>query len=585
MASATSTPAASSSSTGRATRSVGRRGTPGQSTPGISPTRISRVQEKEDLRHLNDRLANYIHRVQELENERSSMLLLLEDKKDSTSRETGNVRRLYEAELADVRKSLDELANERARLQLDYGSLKEEHRKLQVRNQKREADLAFAVTQWRSVEEALHTKDTEYTRLLGDNKTLTDDVTELQQQLDNVEAVLGGTQTQLSSEILRRVDLENRMQSLKEQLNLQKNISEQELQDVQHRHESRIMEVESGRRREFDSKLADSMQCLRQDHDVQVQQYKEELERNFCTKLENAQQSMVENEEVASATRDELTSTKRRVEILGVQLIQYQKEKGELEGRVQELERTLDAKSCSWHQRLNQKEQELAALRSQQLGQLEDYESLLDVKLALDMEINAYRKMLEVEEQRLHLSPSPSQQGAVSRTREQGSRRISKGKKRKHEGAPGCSPAYKMTSHGVARGNMKVAEVDLEGTYVVLKNDSEEEQPLGGWVVRRTQSDSGDISFHIPADHVLPGGHTLTIWATGVEAGLEDLILQGHSSWGPVTNTRVILLNPQHEEMAERRLMCVPGRGDEEPALDFGEECPKKKKKKCCSVS
>ncbi|KAJ3593806.1 hypothetical protein NHX12_006140 [Muraenolepis orangiensis] len=122
------------------------------------------------------------------------MLLLLEEKKDSTSRETGNIRHLYEVELADVRKSLDKLANERDRLKLDYGSLKEEHRKLQ------------------------------------------------------------------------------------------------ELQDVRHRHESRIMEVESGRRREFDSKLADSMQRLRQDHDVQVQQYKEELERNFCTKEESVAQ-------------------------------------------------------------------------------------------------------------------------------------------------------------------------------------------------------------------------------------------------------------------------------------------------------
>ena len=45
------------------------------------------------------------------------------------------------------------------------------------------------------------------------------------------------------------------------------------------------MEVESGRRREFESKLADTMQRLRQDHDLQVKQYKEELERNFTTKV------------------------------------------------------------------------------------------------------------------------------------------------------------------------------------------------------------------------------------------------------------------------------------------------------------
>ncbi|XP_059928201.1 lamin-L(III)-like isoform X1 [Gadus macrocephalus] len=599
MASATSTPA-TSSSTSRATRSVGRRGPSGDGLPesGISPTRISRIQEKDSLRHLNDRLANYIHRVQELENERSSMLLLLEEKEDTTSREMGNVRRLYDVELSDVRKSLDELANERARWQMECGSVKEEHRKLQVRNQKKEADLVHAVTQWRSVEAALRSKDTEFTRVLGDNKTLTHDVAELQEQLDNVEAVLRETQTQLSSEVLRRVDLVNRMQSLKEQLDLQRNISDQEILDVRSRHESRIVEVESGRRREFESKLADTMQRLRQDHDLQVQQYKEELERNFTTKLENAQQSMLEKDGMASSNRDEMTTTKLRVETLGSQLRQYQKEKGLLEARVQDLERTLDSERGSWHQRLSQKEQELADLRSQLFGQLEEYESLLDVKLALDMEINAYRKMLEVEEQRLKLSPSPSQHvaGAAQATRERSSRRV-RGKKRKHEGTSGSSPAYKMSTHAASRGSMSVAEVDPEGNYVVLKNDSPEEQPLGGWVVRRTQPDSGDISFHIPPDYTLPGGSTLTIWATGVEAGLEDLILQGHRSWGPVTNTRVILLNPEQEEMAERRLVCGQRRADEERELEYDEECvagsniqhfrrqPKRKKKKCCSVS
>lgn len=129
MASATSTPAT------RSARSAGRRSSAavGPHASSTSPTCQTRIQEKEELRHLNDRLANYIQRVQELESERSSMLLQLSEKDESKSREMGNVRRIYEEELADVRRSLDELAGEKARLQIDCGNLCDEKRKLQAR--------------------------------------------------------------------------------------------------------------------------------------------------------------------------------------------------------------------------------------------------------------------------------------------------------------------------------------------------------------------------------------------------------------------------------------------------------------------
>jgi len=62
-----------------------------------------------------------------------------------------------------------------------------------------------------------------------------------------------------------------------------------------------------------------------------------------------------------------------------------------LESHFQELERTLDREREVWQQKLSQKEQELLNMRAQMYSQLEDYENLLDVKLTLDMEINAYR--------------------------------------------------------------------------------------------------------------------------------------------------------------------------------------------------
>lgn len=119
-------------------------------------------------------------------------------------------------------------------------------------------------------------------------------------------------------------------------------------------------------------------------------------------------------------------------------------------------------------------------------------------------------------------------------------------------------------------------------------------------MVRRVYPRSGDISFHIPSSFILGAGCTLTvgrkhthtvndcwcvhissetnggggeepkpfglaclpplnkkvsivpqIWAAAAEAEADpgDLILQSHRSWGPITDVRVSLLNPNQEVM------------------------------------
>ena len=115
-----------------ATPASQRRSTCSGSTP-LSPTRITRLQEKRELSDLNDRLAVYIDKVRSLESENTVLHLQISEKRDETSREVSGLKALYETELADTRISLDETAKERSWLQIELGKLKADHDQLLLR--------------------------------------------------------------------------------------------------------------------------------------------------------------------------------------------------------------------------------------------------------------------------------------------------------------------------------------------------------------------------------------------------------------------------------------------------------------------
>lgn len=489
----------------------GSSGVGARPTSPLSPTRLTRMQEKVDLINLNDRLACYIDRVRYLEQENSRLTLEVRSSQETVTREVSNIKQMYEHELTDARKLLDETAREKAKLEIDAKRIWEENEDLKKRLDRKTKEAADYERNARANEARANELSGKYNTVLSERKKAQDELKELEKEVARLKKLLESLRKNLEEETLARVDLENTVQSLREELTFKDQVHNQELTETKSRRQVDISEIDGILSEQYEAKLQQTLQELRDQYDGQMR-----------------------------ANRDEISEL--------------------YEARLRDLELQLSHERQRHAEEKSKLQDEIERLRNQISLQLQEYQDLMDIKITLDMEIAAYDKLLSSEEVRLNITPgsqttifqtssssSAGRSGALRRTPQRA------GAKRKRtvleESDERSVSDYSVTSS--AKGDMEISEVDPEGKFVKLHNKSAKEVQVGGWtLVRKVGTNETVFKFHRTVK--VDGGSFVTVWSSDLGQNHEPpstIVMKGQK-WFAGDNMTTQLLNGDGEEVA-----------------------------------